>query len=169
MSLLVAPDPAWRETARQEIERWHKNVPGVVAVHHIGSTSVPGLPAKPIIDLLPVFDRDETRENARSSVMELGYEWMGAYGLDSRSYARLIEPETGKRRVHAHGYTRGHPDIARHLAFRDILRENAALRAAYTSIKAACASKHRFGGPEYGDCKSRWIDKVEKRALERKT
>ncbi len=140
---------------------------GIIAVHHIGSTSVPGLPAKPIIDLMPEFKTDDARRGARSAFEGLGYEWMGNYGLNGRSYARKMDPITGKRRVHAHGYTVGHPDIRRHLAFRDALRANASLRAAYTSVKASCAARFPDGGENYQACKSAWIDKAEQRALER--
>ena len=142
MSLLVAPDPDWPRRAEEEAAKWLASVPGLVRVHHIGSTSVPGLPAKPILDLLPVFRDVLAQEAAQPAVEGLGYEWMGAFGLDGRSYARRDDPATGKRQVHAHGYPKGHADIARHLAFRDALRGNASLRAAYASIKAACAARH---------------------------
>ncbi|MXQ07553.1 GrpB family protein [Alphaproteobacteria bacterium GH1-50] len=169
MSLLSPPDPEWPSQAAHEIARWRATVPGLVTVHHIGSTSIPGLPAKPIIDLLPVFTDDAARDDAGGAVQAMGYEWMGAYGLPGRAYCRLIDPETGIRRFHAHGYSQDHPDIRRHLAFRDALRDNAALRAAYTSVKAACAARHPEGGADYGACKSGWIDKAERRALERLT
>ena len=169
MSLLQAYDPKWAEDAAEACALWMTHVAGLVTVHHIGSTSVPGLPAKPIIDLLPVFETQEARDQARQSVETLGYEWMGAFGLEGRAYARKIDPETGRRLVHAHGYAEGHADIRRHLAFRDILRQNAALRAAYTSVKASCAARHPDGGPAYGDCKSGWIEKTEAIALERLT
>ena len=142
-------------------------VKGLIAIHHIGSTSVPGLPAKPIIDLLPVFVSETARDTARVPVEALGYDWMGEYGLPDRAYARMSDPGTGARRFHAHGYAAGHPDIARHLAFRDALRENAALRAGYASVKAACAARHPEGGEGYGACKAGWINKAEARALER--
>ena len=169
MSLLSPPDPAWAEAAASEIARWMIRVPGLIEVHHIGSTSVPGLPAKPILDLLPVFETAEARDAAREAVEELGYEWLGAFGLEGRAYCRLTDAETGRRQVHAHSYPEGHPDITRHLAFRDALRENAALRAAYASVKAACAARFPAGGAAYGDCKSGWINKTEAIALERRT
>ena len=140
---------------------------GIIAVHHIGSTSVPGLPAKPIIDLMPEFETDDARLGARSAFEDLGYEWVGECALNGRSYARKMNPTTGKRMFHAHSYTIGHPDIGRHLAFRDALRGNASLRAAYTSVKASCAARFPHGGENYQACKSAWIDKAEQRALER--
>ncbi|MCH2165920.1 MAG: GrpB family protein [Marinovum sp.] len=167
MSLLSPADPAWPAKAAAEAERWRANVAGIVTVHHIGSTSVPALPAKPILDLIPVFDTDDNADAAQEAVEALGYEWMGTFGLDGRRYARKFDPETGARLVHAHAYVQGHPDIRRHLAFRDALRDKAALRAGYTSIKAACASRYSDGGDGYQSCKSDWIVEVETRALER--
>ncbi len=166
MSLIVAPDPTWPQQAEAEIARWLAAVEGIVEIHHIGSTAVPGLPAKPILDLLPVFATDAHADAAQAAVQALGYEWMGAFGLPGRRYARLFDPLTGARRVHAHSYVTGHPDIARHLAFRDALRANRTLRAGYAAIKGACAARHPDGGAEYGACKSSWIAKVEARALE---
>ena len=160
-------DGTWQTQANDEIQRWHDAVEGLITVHHIGSTSVHGLPAKPILDLLPVFADEAAADASRGAVEEMGYEWMGAFGLDGRRYCRRLDPDTGERRVHAHAYVLGHADIRRHLAFRDALRANASLRAAYASVKAACAARHPEGGAAYGDCKSGWIAKTEARALER--
>lgn len=169
MTLIAAPDPAWPGQAAEEIERWNETVRGLIQVHHIGSTAVPGMPAKPILDLMPVFVDAAARDAAKEVVEAMGYECLGEYGLPGRAYARLDEAETGLRRVQAHGYLDGHHDIRRHLAFRDALRENAALRAGYASVKGACAARHPEGGAAYGNCKSSWIEQVEARALERRT
>ncbi|WP_299150101.1 GrpB family protein [uncultured Tateyamaria sp.] len=166
MSLLAAPDPGWPAQAAGYGDAWRAHVSGLVAVHHIGSTAVPGLPAKPIIDLLPVFADADAADAARPALEALGYEWMGTYGLPGRRYVRLFDADTGARRVHAHAYVQGHADIRRHLAFRDALRANAALRAAYTSVKASCAARHPDGGAAYGACKSDWIAKAEAKAME---
>ncbi len=166
MSLLVAPDPSWAAQAADAAQRWRTRVAGLITVHHIGSTAVLGLPAKPILDLLPVFVDDAAADQARDAVVDMGYEWMGDYGLPGRRYARLIDSKTGVRRVHAHAYVQGHADIRRHLAFRDALRANASLRAAYSALKEACAARHPDGGAAYGACKSGWIAKAEEIALE---
>lgn len=167
MTLLHAPDPRWHDLAQSEIDSLIQTVNGLLTVHHIGSTSVPGLPAKPILDLLPVFRDAQAQRAAQNQFEILGYEWLGEYGLSGRAYARKSNPTSGKRLVQAHGYVSGHRDIIRHLAFRDALRNNASLRAAYTSVKAACASRHPEGGASYGTCKSEWINKAETRALAR--
>ena len=166
MSLFAPPDPTWPAQAEAEKERWFEFVERLEAIHHIGSTSVPGLPAKPIIDLLCVFDAVASQMAARPVIEAMEYEWLGEHGLERRAYVRKSDPESGRRLFHAHCYAKGHPDIQRRLAFRDALRENAALRAAYTSVKSACAARHPDGGRAYGHCKSRWIDKAEARALE---
>lgn len=160
-------DGTWPIRAEEEMQQWRDAVEGLIAVHHIGSTSVPGLPAKPILDLLPAFADTAVADASRATLEAMGYEWMGAFGLEGRRYCRRIDPETGDRRVHAHAYVQGHADIRRHLAFRDALRANASLRAAYASVKAACAARHPEGGEAYGTCKSAWIAKTEARALER--
>ncbi len=160
-------DGTWPIRADEEMQRWREAVEGLITVHHIGSTSVPGLPAKPILDLLPVFADEAAADASRAALEVLGYEWMGAFGLEGRRYCRRIDPQSGDRQVHAHAYVQGHADIRRHLAFRDALRANASLRAAYASVKGACAARHPEGGEAYGTCKSAWISKTESRALER--
>jgi GrpB-like predicted nucleotidyltransferase (UPF0157 family) len=141
VSFLHAPDPAWPERAAQETEALLAPMGGHVTVYHIGSTSVPGLPAKPIIDLLPVFAEASIQTYVQNAFEALGFEYLGEFGLQGRSYARKNDPETDARRLHADGYVDGHKDITRHLAFRDALRENASLRAAYTSVKPLAATR----------------------------
>lgn len=167
MSLISAPDPTWPAQAQAETGRWCLAVPeGLIHIHHIGSTSVPGLPAKPIIDLMPVFETLDHCETVRPALEQLGYEWCGPFGLDGRRYLRRDDPETGKRLVQAHCYAQGHADIRRHLAFRDALCANAALRAAYTAQKARCAALHPGDPIGYGQCKSAWNSRAEAKALE---
>lgn len=167
MSRIVSPDPAWPARAQAESDRWRAlDLAGLVTIHHIGSTSVPGLPAKAIIDLLPVFETIDKCDAAKAQIATLGYEWLGEFGLPGRRYARLIDPGTGKHLLHAHCYAQGSAEITRHLALRDALRNNAPLRAAYTSVKARCAALHPGDHRAYGACKGSWIDKAETKALE---
>lgn len=167
MSLIDAYSPEWPAQAQTEADRWRAlDLPGLVAIHHVGSTSVPGLPAKPIIDLLPVFETIAACDAVQQRIESLGYEWLGEFGLPGRRYVRLLDPDTGKRLFHAHCYAQGSAEVTRHLAFRDALRDNAPLRAAYTSVKAKCAALHPGDHRAYGACKADWIDKAETKALE---
>lgn len=168
MSLLVAPDPSWQAAAHQEAARWRETaISGLIVLHHIGSTSVPGLPAKPVIDLLPVFDSPASAQAARPALERLGYIWRGENGLEGRCYATRPASDTGALPIHAHAYAQGHPAIARHLAFRDALTANAALRAAYAAVKAAAAARHPEGGQAYVDAKGPWIEKTTNLALQK--
>lgn len=167
MSLLSPPNPDWPDMARTEIRRWHDaGLRGLVAIHHIGSTSVPNLPAKPIIDLLPVFANMTDLDAARGGVLSLGYEWLGEFGLTGRRYAHRDDAQTGRRVCQAHCYVTGSSEITRHLAFRDALRADTVLRDAYAQEKSRCAALHPNDHHAYGDCKSAWIGKAEAKALE---
>ncbi|UWQ89317.1 GrpB family protein [Rhodobacteraceae bacterium M382] len=167
MSLLVAPDPDWPRQAQREADLWRSTgVLGLVAIHHIGSTAIPGLPARGIIDLLAVFHDLQACDAARPELEQLGYDWYGTLDRTGRRCLGRNDPDTGLRLFQAHCFSAGSPDIRRHLAFRDALVHNSALRAAYTAQKAHCAARHPDGGCDYGICKSAWIDKVEQRALD---
>lgn len=166
MTLIASPDPGWPAKAAALAEAWRDAVRGLRMVHHIGSTAVPGLPAKPVIDLLPVFESEEAMDAAQPDVEAMGYIWLGEYGLSGRRYARR-DCADGQREVQAHCYVHDAPDIVRHLAFRDALRSTAALRAAYTAEKARCMALHGGDRTAYSACKAAWIDKAEARAIER--
>lgn len=162
---IEAHDPVWAEIAATEAARWRAVLGDQLeTVHHVGSTAVPGLAAKPVIDLLPVIcgPLDAQRE----AVTGMGYEWMGAFGLPGRRYCRRDDPVTGRRLFQAHCYAVGDPGVLRHLAFRDALRADPLLAAGYESRKRHCASLHSDDPVAYGQCKSAWIDQVERRALE---
>ncbi len=169
MSLLGPPDPAWSDRASAEIDRWFSlDLPGLLTIHHIGSTSVPDLIAKPVIDLLPVFTDMSRLDAARPGLETLGYEWLGEFGLPGRRYIRLDDPATGQRLFQAHCYVEGSLDIVRHLAFRDAIRASPKLRAAYAAEKQRCARLHPDDYHAYGDCKSSWIARAEADAMENK-
>ena len=161
------PDPSWTDRAAHEIAVWQDALgTALVACHHIGSTAVPDLAAKPILDLLPVVTDLDALTDATPTLVARGYEAMGAFGLPGRRYFRKSGPDD-VRRVHAHAYASGDPAIARHLAFRDILRDDAATRLAYEQVKraadvAACGDVDR-----YMDLKDSFIKANEARALSR--
>lgn len=136
----------------------------LVAVHHIGSTSVPGLAAKPTIDMLPVV-RDIARIDAYINEFEVsGYRSWGEYGLPGR---RFFTKDRDAYRTHnIHIYQADDPDIERHLAFCAYLRFHEAIRTEYESLKRRIYAEHPADIVAYNDGKNEWIKQIEPLAIE---
>ena len=135
----------------------------IVTIHHIGSTSVPGLDAKPIIDLMPLV-HDITRiDDYTDHMISAGYQAWGEYGLPGRRY---FTKDSGEFRSHnIHIYAADNPDVARHLAFRDYLRAHPTAQQEYVVIKRAAYAQHPADINAYNDSKNDWIKQIEHLAL----
>src|SRR5437762_3181803 len=125
----------------------------LVAVHHVGSTSVPGLPAKPIIDILVVLRETETIDRFSSAMKALGYRVRGECleavvpGTPGRFY--FSKDRDGIRTHHVHACAVGHPEIADKLAFRDYLRVHPVRAREYGFLKEQLALDHRHDNIGY--------------------
>lgn len=134
----------------------------LVELHHIGSTSVHGLQAKPVIDMLPVVRRIERVDAFDDAMRALGYEPMGELGIPGRRYFR----KGGDDRTHQiHAFQSGDPNIERHLAFRDYLRAHPAIAAEYGTLKAELAQRFPQDIEAYMDGKDAFIQETERAAL----
>ena len=135
-----------------------------VAVFHIGSTSVPGLRAKPIIDILPVV-RDIGRVDVcRARFETIGYTAMGEYGIPGRRFF-YKGGDSRTHHIHAFQYDTAY-DIARHVAFRDYLRIHADVREEYGACKAALARRFPEDIEAYCDGKDALVKRMERDALQ---
>ncbi len=163
---LVPHDPRWAALAAAESRALAAALQDIlVVVHHIGSTAVPGIRAKPIIDLIPVVRGLDLLDEKRPQIEALGYGWRGEYGLPGRRYCFKDDPATGRRLCQLHCYDDGNPEIARHLAFRDYLVERPDLARQYEAEKRRCAASHPHDSHAYADCKEAWISRIERDAL----
>src|SRR5690242_10560060 len=95
---LVPHDGSWAAGATAEGERLTAALgPVLLAVHHVGSTAIPGIAAKPILDLLPVVVSIDALDERRPDLEVIGYEWWGELGLPGRRYCTRGDPVTGRR------------------------------------------------------------------------
>ncbi len=167
---LVAHDPRWAAVAISEAARLAGAArPIAIAIHHIGSTAVEGLAAKPVIDLLAVAASLADLDAVQSAWQILGYVSRGENGIAGRRYFTLNECESGLRKVHLHGYPADHPALHRHLAFRDLLRSQPQLAAAYAREKQRCAALHRSDSAAYEACKAPWVERAVAEAMDSAT
>ncbi|MDZ4362608.1 GrpB family protein [Brevundimonas sp.] len=168
-AVTLAPhDPHWVERAQALIADLRAAAPGVfVALHHIGSTAVPGLMAKPVADLLAEAETLSALDAARASLEALGWRWRGENGVAGRRYLTRDDPQTRHRTAHLHIHAVGDPTIPWHLTFRDRLRAEPATAQGYGREKARCAALHPDDSAAYAACKKAWTDRVAAEAVER--
>jgi len=122
--------------------------------HHIGSTSVKGIKAKPIIDMLVVVSSLKALDDVDFN----GYEVKGENGIKGRRY--IQKNEQGDRLYHIHIYEEGHPEIVNHLLFRDSLRNSSKLAEEYEKLKVLLADKHQNDKAAYTEAKADFIQQV---------
>lgn len=120
---VVEYNPNWPELFETEAKRIKEALGNnCIEIHHIGSTSIPRLSAKPVIDILPVV-RDIREVDKTNKAMEsLGYEAKGENGM---AFRRYFQKGKNNRTHHVHVYQEADPEISRYLKFRDWMRSHA--------------------------------------------
>lgn len=134
----------------------------LLEVHHIGSTSVVGMSAKPVIDLLLVVRSISRIDEWNDSMCGIGYEAKGENGIEGRRY---FQKGGNARSHHVHVFEEGSPAIARHLVFRDFLRVHPARAMEYGALKTRLATQYPYDIEKYIDGKSDIIRRIECDAL----
>lgn len=125
-------------------------------IEHVGSTSVPGLAAKPIIDIIVVV-RDSADESAYLSQLETAGYVLRVREPDWNEHRMFRTPE---KDAHIHVYSAGCPEIERNLVFRDRLRGNADDRRRYEQMKRELAAKDWTDMNAYADAKTEMIESI---------
>ncbi|MFN3233653.1 MAG: GrpB family protein [Alphaproteobacteria bacterium] len=162
---IANPDPEWAATARRHSALIRAFAyPLVRRVEHFGSTAVPGLAAKPVIDLMPIIERADLLDSLRPALEALGYQWHGDFGIKGRRFCTL--ENGGKRLVHVHIYAQDSDQIPPHLIFRDYLRARPDRAAAYEAEKRRAAALHPDDSLAYNGEKADWLQQEMKMATD---
>jgi GrpB-like predicted nucleotidyltransferase (UPF0157 family) len=130
-----------------------------ISVEHIGSTAVPGLAAKPTIDILMVVASHEGFLGVLAQVEALGFDHRpqnSLVGSDDHLFLRRVQD--GQRTHHLHVVKVGSPEIDEYRRFRDALRRDPALAAHYESVKINLAAEYGTDRMRYVEAKSQWVD-----------
>lgn len=161
---VVPFDPQWAAEFKHLSEQLLKLFPdNTIKLYHIGSTSVPGLAAKPIIDILGEVSDIELVEKITQKLEDSGYIAKGENGIAGRRY--FFKVQDGQRKCHLHIYQTGHPDINRHLVFRDYLRAHPEEAKRYGDVKAEAAARNTHNIDLYIQEKSPIIKELEASAI----
>jgi GrpB-like predicted nucleotidyltransferase (UPF0157 family) len=134
----------------------------IVAIHHVGSTAIPGMPAKPTLDLLLVVRAIERIDAFNDAMIALGYQPRGENGIPGRRY--FVRHTQGVHTHHLHAYRQGHPNVARHLRFRDYLRAHPGEARAYGTQKERLAQQYPGDGRSYTEGKDAFVAAIDRRA-----
>ncbi|MDU6682439.1 MAG: GrpB family protein [Enterobacteriaceae bacterium] len=160
-------DPIWPERYQKEallLQRVLSDIP--VAIHHIGSTAVPGLAAKPIIDILLEVPSLHLLDKYNDTLRQAGYTPRGEYGIPGRRY--FVKGEN-QRTHHLHAFELGSQHTLRHLAFRNYLRQHSDIAQEYERVKREAAEHSGNLSERYSQLKNDFIQRHEALALREKS
>ncbi|MBM7599586.1 GrpB-like predicted nucleotidyltransferase (UPF0157 family) [Virgibacillus halotolerans] len=158
-------DAQWSKNFRAEAKKI-RDILGdeLVDIHHFGSTAVPGIRAKPIIDIMPLVKEIKRVDSFNDQMIALGYEPLGEYGIKGRRYFRKGE-DNRTHQMHMFQFDNAQ-EIDRHLAVRDYLRKHPEAARAYGDLKAKLALRHPEDIEAYMNGKDAFVKELEKKALD---
>ena len=155
-------NPKWKDEFERIVDSLGEDVIyNSVKIEHVGSTSVEGLSAKPIIDLDIVIENDKF-EIIKRLLNDKGYKHEGDLGIEGReafSYSGKEELMTH----HLYVCTKDSEELFKHITFRDFLKNNSALASEYSKVKEQAALLYPDDIDKYMEFKSEIIEKIYKR------
>ena len=157
-TVVVVPyDSRWPELFRAEAERIVRSIaPSALHLEHVGSTAVPGLAAKPVIDLLGGIPEGASMQRYVDLLVGTGYDYRGDQGIPGREFFRRGTP----RSYHLHLTVMGGDFWREHVAFRDALRASTQLRDEYAALKRALAERFPRDREAYIEGKGPFVRRV---------
>ncbi|HJV91513.1 MAG TPA: GrpB family protein [Holophagaceae bacterium] len=163
--VVVPPNPGWANAFAAEAHRIMAALEGVAeGIHHIGSTAIHGIPAKPVIDILLAVGDLKALDQRSTALEDLGYEVMGEFGIPGRRYFRKEGPG-GVRTHQVHAFHAMSEHLVRHIAFRDFMNAHRDLALAYGDLKVRLALEHPNDMQAYMSGKDGFIKENELKAL----
>ena len=155
---LSAHDPAWAQAFELERARLMALLPGVfLAIEHIGSTAVPGLVAKPVIDLMAAVESLHGVDALIDQLCENGYTTSHEFNATLADRKWLMRWRDGRRTHHLHIVVRGGAPWHDRLAFRDALRRDHPLADRYATLKIELAVRHQADREAYTEAKADFV------------
>jgi len=155
-------DPQWPSLFAFEAQRIMAALPANIAIEHIGSTAVPSLLAKPIVDIMLGVKPDHGLDSVRRTLTALGYEDMGEAGVPGRIYFRRREEAAFNIALVHHGSA----IWTANLALREYLRTNAGAVREYIEVKRAAVENGADSLLAYSNYKSDVVGRLIRRALD---
>lgn len=137
----------------------------VIAVEHVGSTSIEGLAAKPIIDLDLVMESYEALPGIVERFREFGYVHLGNLGIEGREVFEC-EKDDGLMQYHLYVCPKDGKGYLEHIAFRDYLRSHPAAVRAYEEVKLALAEQYRNDREAYTEGKTAFVHSILNKAMQ---
>lgn len=155
-------NPNWRDTFSKEKKLLEDVLPFNSQIEHIGSTSIQGLCAKPIIDILCGVDNFLLADELIDKIVALNYEYVEQYNaiIPERRYFKKIG-------FHIHLVQSGGQFWKRHILFRDFLRTNEIAKEEYACLKRQLINKDWIDGNEYAEAKTAFIKATEEKAKQK--
>ena len=156
---LSAPDPAWPAQYAAEAARLVRVLPAVPALRleHFGSTAVPNLRAKPVIDILVIHPQPERWPQLIAPIESLGYVCWRDNPRSDRLFFVKGMPPYGAHRTH-HVHVRVPEDAEKELAFRDLLRADSDVARRYEALKDELAARYPLDREAYTEAKTGFIE-----------
>ena len=163
-TIVVVPyDEAWLSLFVEERVHLQRTLGSLAkGIEHVGSTAVPGLAAKPILDIMVGVDNLRDAERCVRPLEQLRYEYRGEAGVPGRLFFRKGHPRTH----HLHVTDIGSEFWERHLVFRDYLRSHPETACKYAQLKYYLADHFRGERAAYTEAKTGFISEVIRRAME---
>jgi GrpB-like predicted nucleotidyltransferase (UPF0157 family) len=160
---VVPYDPTWPDLYLAEIVRLAPIFGDeLVAFYHIGSTAIPGMSAKPTIDILIVVRDIASVDTLHAPMVALGYQPKGENGIPGRRYFRKGSDDLHTHHVHV--FQADSPEVDRHLRFRDYMRTHPEQAQAYADLKQDLARRFPQDAESYTSGKGSFIQQIDRQA-----